>query len=120
MNDKTVIFGILLVAAAAAAFAYVRLTGSKNFDAVHAGMVDTEVIAKIGEPNLKTNQAGITLWFYGIKNLEEHKGDFGLNQYAFNTDLAVVFAPDGKNVSELDRATDKQWIVSLKEPPRNK
>src|ERR1700733_13406194 len=110
MTGKIVILGIILLAAAG--LVYWRLT-MRDYYTVHKGMTPEEVVAKIGQPDLKTNEMGMNMWFYGLHEKEEHHGSFGSLQYSFHTDCAVIYDPTNNQVAEVDRSNEKAWMVSV-------
>lgn len=110
MNKRTATISAILIAATAAA--YLRLK-QKNYYPVHAGMLAEEVVSQIGEPALKTNEMGMDMWFYGLKNKQEHRGTFGMTQYSFNADCAVIFSPNSRQVLDVDQSSEKEWMISL-------
>jgi outer membrane protein assembly factor BamE (lipoprotein component of BamABCDE complex) len=102
--------GIILAIVAGLVYRHIKIEG---YNSVRNGMTAEEVAAKIGEPSLKTNQMGMDIWFYGLRNKQRHSGALGSPQYSFNAEFAVIFDPGNHRVMAVDQSTDKEWLVSL-------
>lgn len=113
MSKKIILAGAIL----AAAVVVYRNFMPKDYYAVHQGMIGSEVIAKLGPPDVKTNHMGMEIWFYGISDREEHTGSFGTPELSFKVECAILFGQNSDRVLQIDRTAGKEWVVSAPKTP---